>query len=445
MAARRLFRGPRLALALALAAPMAGCGVLDWFDDEDPPLTGERIRIREGRGPADAAAAVAAQPLPPPSPNSEWTQTNGRASHASGHLAGPATPVLAWTADAGEGAGDDARITGAPIVAGGRVYALDAEAQLSAFDAGSGSVAWRTDLSPAGEDGDEGFGGGLATDGQRVYATTGFGEVLALETGSGEIAWRFRAGAPFRAAPAVESGIVLAVTRDNRAVGLNARTGEALWRMDAASADTGLLGGASPAIAGDLAVVPFASGEIAGVQVTTGRRVWSAVLGGARRGLARSAISDVTGDPVIAGRAVVAGNQSGRTVAIDGQTGARGWTRSMGAVGPLWAAGGSIFLVTDDLRLTRLALQTGETIWSTELPAFEDPEDREDPIAYSGPVLAGGRVLITDSTGNLLAFDPATGEGLGAVELADGAITGPVVAGGTIYVLSDDGTLQAFR
>ena len=102
-------------------------------------------------------------------------------------------------------------------------------------------------------------------------------------------------------------------------------------------------------------------------------------------------------------------------------------------------------MVTDDLRLTRLALQTGETIWSTELPPFEDPEDREDPIAYSGPVLAGGRILLTDSTGNLLAFDPTTGERLGAVALADGATTGAVVAGGTIYVLSDDATLQAFR
>ena len=443
MAATRLFRGLGLSLALAALAALGGCGALDWFDD-DERLSGERVPIRDQSG-ADATAAAAAQPLPPPGPNADWTQTNATASHASGHLAGPSAPVLAWTADAGEGAGGSAAITGAPIVAGGRVYTLDAAAQLGVFDAGSGSAGWRTDLSPAGEDGDEGFGGGLATDGRLVYATTGFGEVLAVDAGSGEIAWRFRAGGPFRAAPAVSEGVVLAVTRDNRAMALSAGSGEVLWRLDGASSDAGLLGGASPAISGDLAVVPFGSGEIAGVQLGTGRRIWSAVLGGARRGLARSAISDVTGDPVIAGRAVVAANQSGRTVAIDGQTGVRGWTRSMGAVGPLWSAGGSIFMVTDDLRLTRLALQTGDTIWSTQLPAYEDPEDRDDPIAYSGPVLAGGRVLVTDSTGNLLAFDPGTGEGLGAVELTDGATTGPVVAGGTIYVLSDDATLQAFR
>lgn len=442
MAARRLLKG--FGLALALAGPLAGCGVMDWLDDEEP-LSGERIRIRDQAARSESGRAGTAEALPAPTQNAEWTQTNARASHASGHLDGPAMPTLAWTADAGDGAGGETAITGAPIVAGGRVFTLDAAAQLSAFDAGSGSLAWRTDLSPDGEDGDEGFGGGLATDGQFVYATTGFGEVLAVGVGSGEIAWRFRAGAPFRAAPAVSGGVVLAVTRDNRAVALSARRGQVLWTLEGATANAGLLGGASPAISGDLAVVPFGSGEIAGVQLSTGRRIWSAVLGGARRGLARSAISDITGDPVIVGRAVFAANQSGRTVAIDGETGARGWTRSIGAIGPLWATGRSIFMVTDDVRLTRLELQTGETIWSAALPAYEDPEDREDPIAYSGPVLAGGHVLVTDSLGNLLVFDPASGEQVGVFELADGSTTGAVVAGGTIYVLSDDATLQAFR
>jgi outer membrane protein assembly factor BamB len=442
MTSGRLLR--RCIVALVAMAPLQACGMFDWFDDEER-LSGERVRVREQLASFEAGGAATAEPLPPPSPNSEWTQTNARSSHASGHLAGPGVPTPAWTADAGEGASGEAAITGAPIVYGGRVFTLDAAAQLSAFDTGSGGRVWRTDVSPEGEDGEEGFGGGLATDGETIYVTTGFGEVLAVGAGSGEILWRFRAGAPFRAAPAVSAGYVLAVTRDNRAIALSARNGEVLWQLEGASSDAGLLGGASPAISGDLAVVPFASGEIVAVHLPSGRRAWSAVLGGARRGLARSAIADVTGDPVIIGRAVVAANQSGRTVAIDGQTGGRGWTRSIGAVGPLWAAGGSIFMVTDDLHLTRLSLQTGKTIWSTELPGFEDPEDREDPIAYSGPVLAGERILVTDSTGNLLLFDPATGEQVGAVELSSGATTGAAVAGGSIFVLSDDATLHAFR
>ena len=432
----------RAVLALAMTASVAACGLMG---DDEETLSGERIHIRDQIGRSDVGYTGTAGPLPGPVVNEDWTQTNGRASHASGHLAGPSAPTPAWRADAGSGGGSGARLTGAPIVTGGRVYTLDAASQLGAFDAGSGASVWRTSLAPGGEVGGGGFGGGLASDGRFIYATTGFGEILAVDATSGQIVWRQRAGAPFRAAPAVSDGTVVAVTRNNRAMALSARTGEVVWRIDGISSDAGLLGGASPALSGDLAVVPFGSGEIIGAQLSTGRRVWSAVLGGARRGLARSAIPDVTGDPVIAGRAVVAANQSGRTVAVDGQTGARGWTRSVGAVGPIWAAGASVFMVTDDSALMRLSLENGETIWRTELPAYRDPEDREGPIAYSGPVLVGARILITDSRGNMLSFDPATGAQGETVRLAGGSTTGPVVANGTIYVLTEDGTLQAFR
>lgn len=426
---------------LVLAGLLAGCG---YFDDEER-LEGERIRIRDARTSAVDAARAQAEPIPQAVRNAEWTQTNGRSNHASGHLRAPSSLSLAWRADGGSGGETASSITSTPVISGGRVFVLDAEAQVSAFSTQGGSVAWRTSLTPEGEDGEDGFGGGLAIEGDTVFATTGFGEVLALSAATGEIRWRYRSAAAYRASPAVSQSTVIAVNRDNEAVALSAQTGDVVWRVGGITSDAGLLGGASPAVQGPLAVLPFGSGEIMGVSFANGRQVWSAVLGGARRGLARAAIADVTGDPVIAGRAVVAANQSGRIVAIDGQTGRRGWTRSIGSIGPIWAAGQSVYLVSDTSELLRLSLANGQTIWRTQLPAFEDEEDREDPIAYSGPVLAGGRLLVTDSLGNLMAFDPSNGESGSTIELSDGSTTGVAVAADTVYVLSGDGTLQAFR
>src|SRR5690606_21784205 len=155
----------RLALVLAVAGPFAACGM---FDDEEP-LSGERIRIRDQIGRMDAGPTGQGDPIPEAILNESWTQTNGRASHASGHLAGPAAPTLAWNASVGSGGGSGARITGAPVVSGTRIFTLDAESRLAAFDAGTGAPAWRTSLAPAGESGS--FGGGIATDGRFVYAT----------------------------------------------------------------------------------------------------------------------------------------------------------------------------------------------------------------------------------------------------------------------------------
>jgi outer membrane protein assembly factor BamB len=237
----------------------------------------------------------------------------------------------------------------------------------------------------------------------------------------------------------------VAVTRDNRAVGLDGATGKVRWRVAAASSDAGLLGGASPAIAGRLVALPYASGELVGVDGGAGRRLWSAVLSGGRKGLARSAITDISGDPVVVGPYVIAANQSGRMIAIDGRGGQRVWTRNIGSASPIWAAGDTIFLVSDDTKLMRVSARDGRTLWFSQMPSYEDPEDFEDPISYSGPVLVGGRLLLTDSLGNLLSFDAASGAAQAGARVEGGSLTGPVVADGTVYVLSDNGTLYAFR
>lgn len=425
-------------LAILAALPLGGCG---WFDDEEI-LEGERIRIRPEAASATQAPTMA--PLPEPVRNADWTQTNGNATHNLGHLAGPGALNRAWTANAGSG-NDKSPITSQPIVVGGSIYTLDADGTLMAFDAGTGARRWQSSLVPEGEDAGDGYGGGLAADGGRIFAATGFGELLAIDPASGEIFWRRFFGAPFRAAPAAAEGLVVAVTRDNRAIALTAQDGSERWQLEGGPAQTGLLGGASPAIAGGLAVLPFASGELLAVGTASGRPLWNAVLTSGRRGLARSNIIDITGDPVVVGSFVIAANQAGRMLAVDARSGQRAWTRSIGSQGSIWAAGETVFLVSDDSRLMRVSARDGSVLWATELPAYRDPEDREGPIAYSGPVLAGGRVLVSDSVGNLLAFDPRSGEPQGGTGLDNGSTTGPVVAGGTVYVLSDSGTLHAFR
>lgn len=428
------------ALGLCSLVLLGGCGL---FDDEET-LPGERIHIRQ-EAPAAAPLEARQLPLPEPRSNADWTQTNGNASHNSGNLAGPATLRAAWSREVGTGGGGDAAITGAPIVVGGSVFAMDAGSDLVSFDAASGSRRWRVNLSPEGERGTEGFGGGLAADGGTIYATTGFGEVLAVGAASGEIKWRQSFGAPFRAAPAAKDGLVVAVTRDNRAVGLSGDSGTLRWRLQGATSAAGLLGGASPVMVGPLAILPYASGELVAVEAASGRRLWSAVLSGGRKGLARSAITDVTGDPVVVGPYVIAANQSGRMLAIDGRNGERAWTRNIGSGAPIWAAGDTIFLVSDDAKLMRISVRDGTTLWESQLPAFEDPDDRDNAIAYSCPVLVDGRLLLTDSRGNLLSYDAISGLGQRAGSISGGSLTGPVVANGAVYILSDSGTLHAFR
>ncbi len=429
-----------LALGFAVLAVMSGCGI---FDD-DEILEGERISLRAD--PAGAAPTVAEEaPLPEAVTNVDWTQTNGTPTHNLGHLTGPVTLSQAWSENAGTGNSRNGAITSAPIVVDGTVFTLDAEASLSAFDASTGTRRWSTSLVPEGERGQEGFGGGLAADGGNIYATTGFGEMLAVSPASGEILWRQSFGAPFRAAPAARDGIVVAVTRDNTAIAVDGANGKVRWRQRSATSDAGFLGGASPAFAGPMVVLPYGSGELVGAEALSGRRLWSAVLSGGRMGMARSSITDVSGDPVLAGPFIVAANQSGRMIAIDARNGQRVWTRSIGSSAPLWAAGDTIFLVSDTAMLMRISVRDGRTLWAKQLTAFTDPDDREGAISYSTPVLVNGHLILTDSEGSIYSYDANTGVGGEVKRISGGSATGPVVANGMIFILSDSGVLYAFR
>jgi outer membrane protein assembly factor BamB len=66
-------------------------------------------------------------------------------------------------------------------------------------------------------------------------------------------------------------------------------------------------------------------------------------------------------------------------------------------------------------------------------------------FAHHGPVVAGGRVIVTSGDGMMRSFDPADGTLTGTVEVPGGATTAPVVAGATLYVVSRKGQLLAFR
>ena len=178
-----------------------------------------------------------------------------------------------------------------------------------------------------------------------------------------------------------------------------------------------------------------------------GFRRWIASVAGARTGSAISQISDVTGAPFMDGNRVYVGNHSGRTAAFDVASGERLWTAFEGTFGPVWAAGGSLFLVNDRSRLMRLNANDGSAIWSVDLPGYlkDKPRKRAEIVAHHGPILAGGQLVVASNDGLLRFFDPVDGRQTRTAEIKGGATTEPVVANGTLYVVTRDGNLAAFR
>lgn len=423
-------------------------------------LPGERFAVRT---PLDASIPVEGEALPiaPPdqpenqqrpitlpgmAANAEWTQRGGTAAHDSPHGALSAAPQLVWAADIGAGNDRRNRITAAPVVMGGAVFAMDALAQVTAVST-AGAVRWRADLTAQFDRGGAQSGGGLAAAGGRVFAATGYGEVVALDAASGVVIWRQRIGAPAAGAPAVAGGAVYQMAADGTGWALDAASGRVRWTLPAAKNQLASDTGAAPAVAGASVIFPFSVGVMIAVAADSGTPLWQAAITGNRLGRAFANSGDITGDPVVTGGVVYVGTAAGRTGAFREDTGERIWTAEDGAVNPALVVGGSVFVVSDDGALVRMDAGTGARIWATPLPAYAEAKPRNHSRFYAhfGPVLAGGRLVTVSSDGLLRQYDPASGAVVGSVAVPGGAASNPALAAGLMFVVTARGQLLAFR
>ncbi|HEV8677908.1 MAG TPA: PQQ-binding-like beta-propeller repeat protein [Stellaceae bacterium] len=432
--------------ALLLAFGTAGCGVMDIFKDKKQPLPGERFSVLGIGGgiEPDPKLADTVVTLPPPAVNPDWPEPGGNPAHAMGHPALPENPVRAWATGIGDGSARYTRVMSQPVIAGGRVFAMDGGVQVSALDAASGSRIWRVDLKPEEMRGN-GFGGGPCFWRDRLYVTTGYAEVLALDPADGKVVWRRSVGAPVHAPPTVADGRVFAVTVDNQLHALATEDGKRLWSHTGIPETAGLLGGASPAVEGEIAIAAYTSGEVFALRVENGRALWSDNLATSRSVNAVAGLADIRGRPVVDRGRVVAVSHSGRMASIDLRTGDRVWEQEIASSHSPWVVGDYIFVLANDNEVLCLTRNEGKVRWVRPLRRFEDEKDKSGPIRWAGPILAGNRLIALSSRGEAASVSPSTGELIGVQEMSAGGFLGPVVAGNALYLLSDNANLSAYR
>ena len=430
--------------AILLALALTGC---DIFDKKKTPLPGERIAVMQDRREIepDTDAASIQVVLPGPAVNDSWPQSGGFANYAMQHLAIGDSPQIIWTADVGAGSSSSRILTTPPVVADGKVFAKDAESTVTAYNADTGQRVWSVTLKPEkARDSDE-FGGGLAYYGGRLFVTTGYAAVYSLDAADGKEIWNSAVSAPVRGAPLVFGDRVFAISIDNRLQALAAIYGSDLWQYTALTETAWYVGGNSPAGSGDIVVAPFTSGELVGLRLENGRTVWNESLVGPRReARAFGNLADIRGRPVIDRGVVLAMGSAGTLAAIDLRSGQRLWEKPIGGSQTPWAAGRFVFVVTSSADVVCLERDTGKVKWVTPLTQYSD-EKRHNPILWGGPVLAGDRLLVGGSTGELLGLSPYTGEIVGKLNIGSPIRLAPVVANRVVYVLADNGRLIALR
>ncbi len=432
---------------MAAALALGGCSEslpslpklteLNPFAEKQQVMPGKRVAIASDissagidLAPADRPIVIAAY-----AGNEAWMQPGGTANNSPGHLAlAPAVKVI-WSADAGTGSSKYGKLSASPIAFGGRVYTLDAVGTVMAFSVSAGAPAWHVSVKPDDEKiAEKGYGGGLASDGNKLFVATGYGTVVALDPASGKKLWERNIGVPMRTSPTAADGRVLAVTIDGELICLSADDGSEAWRYRGIGEKASIVSNASPAIEGALAVVPFTSGEVVGINLQTGAAVWSENLSNQRGGSSLASMTDAA-RPVIDNGTVFAVGHAGRMVAtsIRGQ---RIWSAPVPGIQQPMVSGDSIFVVNTTGQLMAMTRKDGKIQWTTKLAGS---------TVWSGPVLAGGKLWLTSSKGQLVNVEATTGKIAGTVDLGQPVYIAPIVAGSRMFVLTDKAKLIALN
>ena len=458
------------ALICGAAMAVASCGtVADILPfslgrKDDPQATasaGQRISVLEFEQQLTPSAALSGRDffIPGPQAAVSWPNPGGTAESSVEHVIAAPEFAVAWRRDIGTGSTRTRQVM-APVVAeGGKVFVLDGESRVTALDAASGSPAWEANVRPEGRE-RGGFGGGLAVGGGKVFVASGYRTMTALDQNTGAVLWQSTVDAPLHGAPTVAGSRVYAIDVDNQLIAFNVNTGQQDWSYRGIAEPARVMRASSPAVTGDTVIAPFSSGEVTALRASTGQALWQQTLSRTSRTSALSEIRDIAGRPVVSRGVVYAISHAGVLSAMEVRSGEPVWragntpvTIPVAGVNAPLPVGDVVYAVSKDGELVVVNRQSGQVYWTKNLNegrvrqegGFLGFFDRTVRPSWSGPILASNRLVLVNSDGEAVAFNPKTGEPLSTLRLGAPAYIAPAAYNGMLYVLTDRGELVAIR
>jgi outer membrane protein assembly factor BamB len=263
-----------------------------------------------------------------------------------------ATGTVVWQSSV------DVPIHGAPTVSGGRVYVVDVDNQIIAFDVNTGQQAWsyRGIVEPARIM----LASSPAVTGDTVVAPFSSGELLALRASNGQPLWQRELSRTSRTSalsevrdiagrPVISRGFVYAISHSGVLGSLDARSGQPRWQLP--------IGGVqAPLPVGDVVYVVSNVGQLTVVNRENGQVYWTRDLNEGRvrqeggfLGFWDRTVRPSWAGPILASNRLVLVNSDGEAVALNPKTGEIQGTVNLGApayVAPI-AYDGALIVVTD--------------------------------------------------------------------------------------------------
>lgn len=332
-----------------------------------------------------------------------------------------------WDASAGNGS--HLQFTGLRMVLeADALFSADVDGDVYAFDPKSGRRIWRSETKTR-------IAAGPSISGDAVLIGTLDGEVIALKRADGKELWRSKLSSEVQAAPAGNGNILVAKTIDGRVYGLTASKGERQWVFDRSVPNLTLRGLSAPLVEGDRVFVGMDNGRLSALHLADGSPIWeqSVAVGTGRTELER--LTDIDAELLISGSSIYAVSFGGELACMDTETGQVSWRRSIRSYSGM-VLRGDLLVVTDDNGVVwALDAKTGAAVWKQEGLLYRK---------LSPPAAFADRIVVGDFEGYLHWLDPKDGHIIARSHPGSDPIRAPMISSSDLlYVMDAEGLISA--
>ncbi len=337
-------------------------------------------------------------------------------------------PFVAWSQSVGAGT-DGLWVALNHQMAGGTLYAASADGVVAAIDAASGGTVWERTLQ-------ERIMSGVALSERNLYLGTESGQLVAMDRVTGEEQWSVSLMSEILAAPAVSSGVVVVRTVDGRLVGLSEEAGSELWRYQREVPVLTLRGTSSPLIAGGRVVAGLDSGEVVALSLQDGRELWIKSVTSPRGRTEIERMVDIDADPVISPDGIVyVVSYQGDLAALNVEQGDLIWKRKVSATSAPMIYGPYLFLSDSEGNVWAFDRKDGSALWK---------QDGLEGRNLTTPLLSGVDLIVGDAEGYLHWISAEDGHFRGRLRVdSEGVSALPLSHDGRVMVLGQSGKLSA--
>ncbi|MBL4763238.1 MAG: outer membrane protein assembly factor BamB [Gammaproteobacteria bacterium] len=334
-----------------------------------------------------------------------------------------------WSQDSGKGSGKLA-LKLEPYIEQDRLYVVDNEGKLSAFEKESGTPVWQTKTKVKAS---AGLGGGW---GLLVFGSSA-GDVVAFSQKTGEELWRTTVTSEVLAPPVVASDVVLVRALDGRLFALDAVDGSQLWVVARSVPSLSLRGYSSPVVTSGVVLAGFDNGKISAVSLRAGRTAWETGIAFPRGRTELERMVDLDGKPVVVGNVIYSASFQGKLAALNLANGEVIWSRKLSSFRDLFVDGDQLFATDADGFVWSFDRSTGAALWR---------QDKLKARKVTSPTVTGDYVVVADYAGYVHWLSRFDGRFVSRSKVdGSGISAAPQTHQDAVYVLSQSGQITVLK